>query len=1207
MLNRYLLSSRTFSVLAISTATAAAQPVSDNLGIVSHSSYARFKSAMAMSSYAMTDYALAENPRVAATVTAGLVFLSVNPLVSEAQLTDYIARFSADLAAYEPSDPNLLRSESFFAAVRSMDAGPSGFATDGLDTRVSKRVLEALRVGVRQPLDFQSTQQRMVAFENSRVRSFTNAPELPLILTHGLMGNDIDGNRPRFISSTGVIQAFLISEGFEIIPDGVDDERFDLVTPALMSMPADFDDYMAFQASIDPMDVSASSAHAEIMGALDGLKVNGDELQVELAAKVAQGTSILEAAANAEDPVIVEQVLDELREDIRQDSGYWTDLQWRTMLMLQSQQDEVRSYSTSVRSFAHVRLETNNEFFTAKKGTELATGAVIAFAQFKSGDVLDSVSWAITSGIEIADAFGLFGDSPPSAEEQIFDQIVEVRMDIENLRVEMHDRFNRLESTLNQIQLSMNSSFAQIGNAIGELSADVEDLSRDIAVSRSILDRIEDALYRMASDAFWNDFAVKVNLVLNYRSGGIDLPYGNTSPSFLESASSIYSFNTGTAALEAFAGPDAPGSATFDDAQSVLNGQSIGRDINYLRSLPPRLSSALQPLTLSRVVALGPWAQSATVYAQLARENPWYFGYLYENQTMNPGQTNLDAIIEKGEDLNEMMSAGRSQALFDEVILGYDGEIQDLQARETQLIDAANSFVAGSISFDIFAEPPYISEDARLAAPTPAPLDDVYGSLGLTFDYLTGFPENWWYLFGVDDGGQFEDIAPLLYHLVTSISFEAGQPAVFTYEIGWERTFLSRQLVIWVRFHGDGSGIGVDPDFEFVRQIYVNFPDNYISNVLGGAGLSTAVNQEIAAYDAWRAMAAAPFTRTNLAGTNYVFGGGNQYVFYVPLDNESISTSSGAPYRSNAREKLEELLEYKQVRLWESLRDDGVIETESDQLNDWAAIAEAYATLSMPDMLAESDVARAALRGLSSGPVSVSDPTIVDYRDSSALALDVQAFYEQNRVDPQNAISVTERIAPSVSLFLDTLYTWIDLPYNGHAYLNYTLADLRDLRDNAFNLAVDDMYSDPVHVTAENGLLANDIDQDYRAIEIQSYTQPADGTVVVNPDGSFTYSPPLFFYGTTSFTYTASAVITEIDGEPQSFVSDPATVVFRIHGIDYCPPDVNGDGVLSAADFTAWINAFNNNLPLCDQNFDGSCTPTDFTAWIANYNVGCGV
>jgi len=54
-----------------------------------------------------------------------------------------------------------------------------------------------------------------------------------------------------------------------------------------------------------------------------------------------------------------------------------------------------------------------------------------------------------------------------------------------------------------------------------------------------------------------------------------------------------------------------------------------------------------------------------------------------------------------------------------------------------------------------------------------------------------------------------------------------------------------------------------------------------------------------------------------------------------------------------------------------------------------------------------------------------------------------------------------------------------------------------------------------------------------------------------------------------------------------------------------CLADTNADGVLSPADFSAWIAAFNAMAPACDQNADGSCTPADFSAWIANYNAGC--
>ncbi len=54
-----------------------------------------------------------------------------------------------------------------------------------------------------------------------------------------------------------------------------------------------------------------------------------------------------------------------------------------------------------------------------------------------------------------------------------------------------------------------------------------------------------------------------------------------------------------------------------------------------------------------------------------------------------------------------------------------------------------------------------------------------------------------------------------------------------------------------------------------------------------------------------------------------------------------------------------------------------------------------------------------------------------------------------------------------------------------------------------------------------------------------------------------------------------------------------------------CVADVNSDGVLTPADFTAWIAAFNAGATGCDQNGDGACSPADFTAWISNYNAGC--
>ncbi|MEM9661868.1 MAG: choice-of-anchor tandem repeat NxxGxxAF-containing protein [Planctomycetota bacterium] len=56
---------------------------------------------------------------------------------------------------------------------------------------------------------------------------------------------------------------------------------------------------------------------------------------------------------------------------------------------------------------------------------------------------------------------------------------------------------------------------------------------------------------------------------------------------------------------------------------------------------------------------------------------------------------------------------------------------------------------------------------------------------------------------------------------------------------------------------------------------------------------------------------------------------------------------------------------------------------------------------------------------------------------------------------------------------------------------------------------------------------------------------------------------------------------------------------------DHCFADTNRDGLLSPADFNAWVTGYNERFASCDQNNDGLCTPADFNAWVINFNDGC--
>ncbi len=104
---------------------------------------------------------------------------------------------------------------------------------------------------------------------------------------------------------------------------------------------------------------------------------------------------------------------------------------------------------------------------------------------------------------------------------------------------------------------------------------------------------------------------------------------------------------------------------------------------------------------------------------------------------------------------------------------------------------------------------------------------------------------------------------------------------------------------------------------------------------------------------------------------------------------------------------------------------------------------------------------------------------------------------------------------------------------------------------NTAPVGVDDAYGtdegEALTVSAP-GVLANDTDAEDDSMTATDATQPANGDVVLNADGSFTYTPDAGFHGTDTFTYRAD------DG---TVTSEPATVTITVdEGSDSKAPRV---------------------------------------------------
>jgi len=90
--------------------------------------------------------------------------------------------------------------------------------------------------------------------------------------------------------------------------------------------------------------------------------------------------------------------------------------------------------------------------------------------------------------------------------------------------------------------------------------------------------------------------------------------------------------------------------------------------------------------------------------------------------------------------------------------------------------------------------------------------------------------------------------------------------------------------------------------------------------------------------------------------------------------------------------------------------------------------------------------------------------------------------------------------------------------------------------DDAFTTLEDQALSVPA-----NGVLANDQDADGDSLSAVLLTEPANGTVTLNADGSFEYVPGEGFHGSDSFTYVAN------DGQSDSAA---ATVTITVDPVE---------------------------------------------------------
>jgi HAMP domain-containing protein len=321
-------------------------------------------------------------------------------------------------------------------------------------------------------------------------------------------------------------------------------------------------------------------------------------------------------------------------------------------------------------------------------------------------DALGSLGTAAMTGNVISavlNVVSLFGPSQPTPEQMILEEIGKLRQQVNELRTEMHDRFDRVDAQLNTIYTTLQDRFDKIDLRLGKIEGDIEEVQQTLGRLEQSLSRIERNSFEFLDATNRRPLLNAINGGLGYRERtGLDMPY---QPDFVRYENDFHSWGTLFAFDALSAGPtqrDYRDTAVLTE----LSTYPLDVNINYLNGWLQ--AHGMQPFANKRLPGPRDWLFASRAYAQLALEWPEHAAQIDAER-----YAALDAI---GQDLEQAMQniSTRQTAdgpqgnmpLFTEVISYYTEKLDrvDVALATTEEIFVAEhaSALGHNVAFDLY-------------------------------------------------------------------------------------------------------------------------------------------------------------------------------------------------------------------------------------------------------------------------------------------------------------------------------------------------------------------------------------------------------------------------------------------------------------------------------------------------------------------------
>jgi hypothetical protein len=288
----------------------------------------------------------------------------------------------------------------------------------------------------------------------------------------------------------------------------------------------------------------------------------------------------------------------------------------------------------------------------------------------------------------VMNVVSLFGESSPSPDQMILEEIGKLRQQVDQVRQEMHSRFDRIDEELNTIYATMQDRFDLIDIQLGKLNAQLDEVQKTLVALDLKLSRIERNNFEFLDALGRRPLLEAINGGLGYQERtGTPMPY---QPEFVDFENVLHGWATIHSFDALAAGPI---QRDYSDGQTLteLNAYPLDSNINYLNGW--LTAHGLPPIADQRLASPRDWLFASRAYTQLALEWPEHMKQIdpQRQAALDEVGVELEAAMRNISSVETPTGTVGNRLLFTTVMTYYqdklDGMDSGLQATESEFLN----------------------------------------------------------------------------------------------------------------------------------------------------------------------------------------------------------------------------------------------------------------------------------------------------------------------------------------------------------------------------------------------------------------------------------------------------------------------------------------------------------------------------------------